>query len=87
MYGDSRIPYPSFRAFTTLLEKHHYIESAIYRQCQHKGGRKITRSEFAAAKMVEGADAKAKPLGSIEGYLQSGASLPDIDYKALFPSL
>ena len=24
MYGDSRIPYPSFRAFTTLLEKHHY---------------------------------------------------------------
>ena len=56
MYGDSRIPYPSFRAFTTLLEKHHYIESAIYRQCQHKGGRKITRSEFAAAQMVEGAD-------------------------------
>jgi len=40
-----------------------------------------------AEKMVEGADAKAKPLGSIEGYLQSGASLPDIDYKALFPSL
>ena len=26
MYGDSRIPYPSFRAFTTLLEKHHYIK-------------------------------------------------------------
>jgi hypothetical protein len=46
MYGDSRISYPAFRAFTTLLEKHHYIESAIYRQCQKKG-RKITRSEFA----------------------------------------
>ena len=55
MYSGSKINYPTFRAFTKLLEKHQYIEAAIFRQCQKKG-RKISRSEFAAATMIEGAE-------------------------------
>ena len=35
------------------MNKLHYIEGAIYRQCQKKG-RKISRSEFANATMIEG---------------------------------
>ena len=53
MYSDSKISYPTFRAFSSLLNKLHYIEGAIYRQCQKKG-RKISRSEFANATMIEG---------------------------------
>ena len=49
MYGDSKISYPAFRAFSTVLNKFHYIESAIFRQCKRKG-RKISRSEFANGK-------------------------------------
>jgi hypothetical protein len=51
MYGDSKISYPAFRAFSTVLNKFHYIESAIFRQCKTKG-RKISRSELANGKRL-----------------------------------
>ena len=53
MHGGSKISYSAFHALTVLLEKHRNIERAIYRQCKKKG-RKISRAEFAHAKMVEG---------------------------------
>ena len=55
VYGDSKISYPAFRAFTCLLGKIPYLEAAIYRQCR-RTGRKISRSEFAGATMIEGTD-------------------------------
>jgi hypothetical protein len=55
LYGDGRVSYPTFCAYTAVLEKHPFIAAALSRRCKELG-RKISRDELYAAQILEGVD-------------------------------
>ncbi len=55
LYSEGRVSYPTFCAYTAVLEKHPFIAAALSRRCKELG-RKITRDELYAAQILEGVD-------------------------------